>query len=256
MSITNQNTWICSKSYFASWEIEFLPVKSASDVDTLLKYMQLVPQSGDDNDVLKIALSTLTASGAPDIPYVQQVEWLISHKKIFTFFDGLFSANWKNKLAQKSSKIAFFDERGNIEHKHVTDIGLLFDRFHKSDTLSLQTQMYYVSPLEIELGTTIDLNNLKNNEGYTKAYITLYTDIWFPKIVDYVSKSENPDGELKLIDNHKLALLHTPRLNNFLSQVQDLTIQSGGTWSLLKPKISLFDEVYSPILIETGIVLD
>jgi hypothetical protein len=62
--------------------------------------------------------------------------------------------------------------------------------------------------------------------------IELLTDIWFPRILGVLDGNAPLPPAEPSQDNTALAGCHTPRLNAFLVDVRDATLELGGTWRL------------------------
>jgi len=93
-------------------------------------------------------------------------------------------------------------------------------------------------------------------------YLSLYTDIWFPRVVGLdVGDDAGRDPEIRhpargrdgLMDNSALAARHTPRLNRFIETLRDAILELGGTWELDR---SGAQDAYLPVLHNGGILLD
>jgi hypothetical protein len=93
-----------------------------------------------------------------------------------------------------------------------------------------------------------------------RMYLSLYTDIWFPRVVGLdVGDDAGRDPEARhparggdgLMDNSALAARHTPRLNRFIEALRDAILELGGTWG--DPDVSPSDK---PMVHRGGILLD
>jgi hypothetical protein len=82
------------------------------------------------------------------------------------------------------------------------------------------------------------------------VYFYTYSDIWQPWVRGLLEEDQEIDARF---DNRPLAERHTPRLNSFLSRVQELTQAMGGEWRYL-PDDSKFN--WTGLYWEGGVRMD
>jgi len=98
--------------------------------------------------------------------------------------------------------------------------------------------------------------------GEIFVYLSLYTDIWFPRVTGLdVGDDAGRDPEVRhpargrdgLMDNSALAARHTPRLNRFIETLRQAILELGGEWKLDR---SGAYAPHLPALHDGGILLD
>jgi hypothetical protein len=185
-----------------------------------------------------------------------------------------------------SARLCYYDLQGNLVEAEIVRPGKLLEEIRID--LELEPSGNYTSwnykPIELDgLGARIrerkEFPNRTDEEyeelkfGTMALRISIHTDIWFPKVWGYLEDVERnltdengwtihengfpirkprwqPTGEH--FDNRELAQCHTPRFNNFIQRVKQLTLNYGGTWSIDRSGVSAYEWEWN----EDGIVLD
>jgi hypothetical protein len=249
------NKWTNMKDYLLGWYAEFPFIEDKAKAETYLPYIEKVLEIGEATKVLKVIDSRMSKQhGAPDIPYIEQVKWVLENKQKFIFLDELVTSNY----------VAYFDFDRTVKCEYVDSAKALIERLrpHKISA------RHHYPPMDLN-GHIENLNlPISNAAGNflthrridtTLVSFQLYSDIWFPHVIDwyrwhYDNEEYRPPEEF-IFDNHALAQEHTPRLNVFLEEVKVLTIQVGGNWKIFEPNLPVYN-IYGQMQTDTGIRLD
>jgi hypothetical protein len=158
------------------------------------------------------------------------------------------------------ARLSYYDLDGDLIDKEVEDVGELLQRLRpmpfdlseeERNSYNYDKKSYMASGSAIFLGGQF-ISKDSSSDYCTYLRIYLHTDIWFPKVGGFL-EDHSPYQSRVFHDNRELALRHTPRLNQFLASVRDLTLEFGGTWKVDYPSI---DEQYNQQFNENGINLD
>jgi hypothetical protein len=248
------NKWINMKDALLGWYAEFPFIEDKAQAESYLPYIEKVLEIGEETKVLKVIGSSLGKQyGAPNIPYVEQVKWVLEHKQTFIFLSELIT----------SSYVAYFDFDGTVSCEYISSAKALIEGLRpngvsaKRDYPPLDLSGYgeYFDSIAVEHVTDF---RTQRKIDTTLIWFSLYSDIWFPYVIDwyrwYYRNEEDRPPEEFLFDNRTLATEHTPRLNAFLEEVKALTIQFGGNWKTSQPDLPVYD-VYGQMQTDTGIRL-
>jgi hypothetical protein len=237
-----KNHWICSSYDFVAWEIEFAPVEDGIQVDKLMEFTERFLQVAERERIFQFVETGLSTKVASIASYIQLLQQQVDTQKKFSFLSYP-SSPCLNGMAT----ISYYDKAGIITSAEIENMGELMKQVHSDDVFARN-----IPPVEI-----CGVQNLlcENNKISRKviAYIYLHTNIWFPKIIDYMEQKDLTK-EFETVDNSELAASHTPRLNRFLEVARDLTLNYGGTWYVIPgehPRLH-----YHSMITETGIRLD
>ena len=124
--------------------------------------------------------------------------------------------------------------------RSVQDLGGLLKEF------GVQGHTLPMSPVQLDGYGWIQDNQFGCIVGFE-----LWTDIWLPRLAGWRRTPMNEEEDFQ-IDNRALAACHTPRLNQFIAGVRELTLANGGEWSIDDNALNAPREFIS----ESGIVLD
>lgn len=237
-----RNYWTCSRDYFGGWSIEFPQFNNLDQIINLTNFMSRILAIGSKEKILSVRSSSyLQQLGVPNLPYIEQIEWLIINKQVLEFF-----TYFNIRDTNKTGLISYYKEDGSVLDEEVGDMWELLKRLHPNEyDLSRPAR---VSPIDIMGVGNIPTDKNIGLERGIGAQIYLFTDIWFPSL------KRVSDASVKEFDNSELAYRHTPRLNNFLTSVRDITLQWGGHWRVMSPSVQESAH-YKAQLTEIGIKL-
>jgi hypothetical protein len=114
------------------------------------------------------------------------------------------------------SHLCYYDRDGNLTEGDVSDMGDLLDEVMPYEDPD-KYECYINCPLDVYCDYYPP--SAQPDVDGEVFYLTIYTktDIWQPKLF-------NVSGD----DNLELAMCHTPRLNRFLAEFKQLTLEFGG----------------------------
>jgi len=169
------------------------------------------------------------------------------------FFDlGNGTAKTPAGVLRTPGRICYYDENNILIERPVENIGLLLRQLRAHDVDWGEGFMMQVAPVSIS-GQTLKLENDQLPPQKICIYISLYTDIWFTKVLGFLEDGFNIRGNVKWFNNTALASRHTPRLNEFISSIRKDTIELGGTWHHVPAEGSA--TLYSEMTNESGVIL-
>lgn len=151
-------------------------------------------------------------------------------------------------------RISYFNSDNEIQTDYITDLGLLLSQLKPE----LSTQ-YGCEYGRVEVTPPLELKGIHftPSPDYIHWFrVRLNSDIWFPCVYGYLNRTFNHQRVLnqdELFDNYALASLHTPRLNEFLERLYQLSRQFSAKWELVD--YELVPPEYQPYVTETGIRL-
>jgi hypothetical protein len=235
-----KNRWICSKDYFATWGMQFLPIEHGIPVDKLLEFIEEFLQIAEEAKIFHLSTMRLPSKATPIASYIELLRQQVETQSKFSFLSYPFTP-----CLDGAGIISYYDKEGSIKSSEIQNVGELMKQIHFDDIFTRN-----VPPVEI-----CGLQNIscEDNKISRKVIANIYlnTNIWFPKVINYFSRQSRAD--IEIVDNSQLATQHTPRLNRFLEQARRLTLSYDGSWWLTPGE---YPRLYSSILTETGIRLD
>ena len=246
------NHWSTFRSSIISWNASF-SVENKADVFSILDCVKHIIEIGEKEMVYEV----WETKGSPpfhrniDTDFFNFEKKRVLDSKFLSFFTGPVAAITKDGINVVNSLINFY-ENEEIKVEKISNLGKLQKKLIELHSIQVSNFIYEIMPLTIECLNQIDINSILNNVSTSpKTFyisISLYTDIWFPKIIDIM----NENYPNVMIEND-LAILHTPRLNNFLQEVKNKVLQQKGTWYIEFGDI--LGDCYSNLVNENGIIL-
>jgi len=169
------------------------------------------------------------------------------------FFDlGNGAAKTPAGVLRTPGHVCYYNENNVLIERPVENLGLLLKQLRAHDIDWGEGFMMQVAPVSV-LGQTLKLKNDQLPPQKICIYISLYTDIWFTKVLGFLEDSFNIRGDVKWFNNSELASCHTPRLNEFIASVRKDTIELGGIWRHVPAEGSA--TLYSDMINESGVIL-
>lgn len=249
----NNNWIVLEDTKFAEWQITFPIQVFYTDALNILNFAMALLKAGENENVY-----TLQAQqDAPLKNTISEISVLwnktLEEENRISLFDLQFNETWK-WIISTASHICYFDKAGKIKEAAVNNIGTFLKELNRN------SEMYSEGFREDAGAITLLSNDVsihkKNSGQYNPVVfnISLRTDIWFPKVLGLGLQNElDFSPKLKWYDNSALAFCHTPRLNNFLSQVRELALSHSGKWQLLQPEN--IAKNYEPMVSEYRIII-
>jgi hypothetical protein len=239
----HKNHWICSSYYFVTWGMEFLPVEDGIQVNKLMDFTEKFLQVAEREKIFQFVATGLPTKAVSISSYLNLLQQQVETQKKFSFLSYP-SSPCLNGMAT----ISYYDKGGIITSAEIQNAGELMKQVHSDDVFTRN-----ISPVEI-----CGLQNIacEDNKISRKVIANIYldTNIWFPRVIDYMGQSKDLTKEFETVDNSELAASHTPRLNRFLEETRDLILSYGGTWWVTPGEYPRLH--YHSMITETGIRLD
>lgn len=126
------------------------------------------------------------------------------------------------------ARIAFYRGDTKVEEE-VGDVGDLLRELRPDRIETCGMFMRGTSPVTV-LGGSFPLDWTRE----ARILVRLDTDIWFPYVMGMIEDFPEDGDKPDMYDNRELAGSHTPRLNAFLREVRQVTLDLGGRWSKLE----------------------
>jgi hypothetical protein len=250
-----KNRWVSYKDPVGSWTITLPSIEGKQNFHKLLEYMTEFLALGEEEKVFTVKHSRMGSIGAPNLPYLEQVKWSADERGILPFFTYINGAGERNGYtAATPGQLAYYNKDGAIVVEDVSNLGSLLKTLNdwKDENRWSEEIHFYANPFP-----PVSIFGYEvSNEPYNKPIVSIWlqTDIWFPKLVDFLKFPVLPHGQSpNIVENKELANIHTPRLNRFLASIHKLSLKYGATWRLDKPE---YLYLYQDLLLETGIKLD
>lgn len=235
---SKNNSWqvVDGQNHYGYWLMEFPHLNVAE----MLSIMTTVLEIGKRESICMPIKTRLFDPQKETYPEYNKRRY--EETSWFSFF--------KSYSDKSKSRIAYYDSNHQIIEDEVSNINNLLRQLRPDIYLKKDT----ISPVSLN-GSGITKKEIATHERKPFILIQLFTDIWFPVVLGHSDDwSQNiPISKRKMISNHELASQHTPRLNRFLQEVRQLTLQWNGTWKADKHLVSNY---YQPYLTETSIKLD
>jgi hypothetical protein len=278
-----RNHWIVHEDRrFGYWYAEF-PEGQMLNLWEQWAFVKEVLRAGREEGIYRIIRAKSGYSETPHQSYNDWVEEILRNQGKLVAFGDL-----GHSLAP--TRLCHYDLQGNIVETEIPIEGYWFidllcdlrpDIDHEENSRYLSPNY---PPIDLEgRGARIrerkEFSNCTDEEYEERKFdtmslrISINTDIWFPRVWGYLEDVERnltdengwalyekgfpirkprwqPSGEH--FDNRELAQCHTPRFNNFIQRVKQLTLNYGGTWSIDRSGVSADEWEWN----EDGIVLD
>jgi hypothetical protein len=268
-----KNHWVVmKKSPTFSYEVVFSN-KRMVDIQELWQYSKRILIAAEETEIMRVV-----ETEKDEEYYFNAKE---SSESYIDFADRILREEGKHLLWQLRScrgsilsKLCYYDLSGQVVEEEIPypaivldktrpEVDWLYRQSNKAIELSILPSSEIMSDHGGELLPSEFIS--VNGKRYSHAYLSIetHTDIWFPLVSglgdsSYVNELDLRDvrdlGEDLIefygdewFDNSELAMRHTPRFNNFIRQVKQLTSEYGGTWNI-RTRASMWNE--------DGIVLD
>jgi hypothetical protein len=278
------NYWVMQdEPEFASWGAKF-PLGKMNDPWEMLSFLQQVLKAAEMEEVFHLVKApwqkgdldlyqNLEYRARTDGPtYSQYLEQILAETGKLIFFRQLFSMPdlLPEYRVVAPARLSYYDINGELRDEEVEDVGELLRQVRptQDDLLNHWPELseeeikrkkkfidksYKGGGSAIFFGGNFVPKDSESDYG-SHLYINLFTDIWFPKVGGFLEEQPVWYEDRVFYDNRELALRHTPRLNRFLANVRDITLEMGGTWYVDKDgyPTSRYEEQFN----EDGIILD
>ena len=164
--------------------------------------------------------------------YLQHLKTTVADSGVVELFPLGYVAQTLAGAVTTPARLAYYRSVGSIVQQSVSNLGLLQQELQAAGLSPEDNPCTQVSPLEVSTYEVVLLEELRKEAQVVELSISLYTDIWFPRLIVF-EEEEEEENQLR---NNPLAALHSPRLNNFIQAVRKkLSNWAGnGNWKKLK----------------------
>jgi hypothetical protein len=239
------------------WQVAWIAnlASGLSEPAALQKWLARAIETGEETQsywIKQIPLLGYTEDNAPLTHFLNEYYRQTQTVDLFNFTkSGLVAVNGKHYEA--TSLLAYYEADGGVVETQITDIGALLRRL-RADRLEYAYSSFRYGPALNIIGPRLDFGDAAAiqkflERGEVKITISLHSDIWLPWIAGILSDDYDLDY---VFDNRELASQHTPRLNRFLAELRNATLELGGTWELDEEEL----RVPRTLVSDAGIVLD
>ena len=231
------NEWrSSSKTLFAQWSIFFPQFENEHHIEKVFQFAGTVLELGEKYQVYRLIETGdgfTSDSGQSYVEFMRNV--YKKHDLIPFFFSG---SNGNNS----SSRIAYY-ENGKITEQDIKNtVKLLKDLQPLTTDTGNSEDFASVAPLVVTGGRY----SITQGRYNPKLLLRLETNIWFPRIWGYLSNA--------VVDNSELANIHTPRLNQFLHELHEISESLSLIWRCDRDWTQ--SNYYHQWFSDTGIVLN
>jgi hypothetical protein len=222
-----QNAWISREERLASWEACFDP---RTDPGRLLTWLALVLAAGERESIYRVL-----RCAARGYDRDRQGEPLAVLRQGFEASGTLHLLDFESDGAAPGDRIdtrvAYWDVHGRAVEERVADLGAILSRAFPERLYT--SYMASRPPFCIE-GSRLETRDPTSPWQFDRRpslAIRFYThsDIWFPLVQGLLVRDTPYDPPR---DNRELAGRHTPRLNRFVAEVREATLEAGGQWRI------------------------
>lgn len=195
------NRWTSQKNAFATWSARLEEAHA-------LPWIHRVLDAGEEHGVY---LARGAMAGRDERELLET--WWLSH------YDHA------RQCYPAGARVAIHGPDGNPREVIVDDLGALSRSLHPENLPE-----EFILDFRTRAPVMMDGGCQKNGERWFA--IRLHSDIWMPWVWGFLEEEDRyPLGPA--FANHDLAMLHTPRLNAFLSEVRGATEAAHGTFDVL-----------------------
>jgi hypothetical protein len=263
-----RNYWIVhEESKFAHWSADF-PRGQMNNLWEQWAFAKEVLQAGQEEGVYRITSASQYPHNYGDYEeasgqsYNERTERILREHGMLAFFNDI-------GRCVATSRLCYYDLQGKVMEAEVDCPGMLLRQLRPDLEKSWKIQHYQSqdpNPIRLwGLGGRVwkreerpewtDEEFEENKCLKVHLEIETATDIWFPKVWGYLEEVDreqtdeqgrivfNEKGTLALrkpewedmsgwFDNRELAQCHTPRFNNFIQRVRQITLNYGGVCHL------------------------
>jgi hypothetical protein len=248
------NRWITRDEPLVSWFADLSPLQN--EPERLWSWLRAVLEAGEQQQVYVVRETPkANYSFKRDGPFVSFLERRFRQSGDIDLFHFAYSGMQRIGGTRFSTvaRMAYYEADGQLTEAEVDDLGALLRRLRPEGLDLAPAFVKHSEPIVI--GGPIVNADHPTRSVFIRRYnpiridFALLSDIWFPWVPGLLEDSYNIDS---MYDNHALSLLHTPRLNRFLSYVREQTLAVGGAWGLDK---ELSDPELDFMLLREGINL-
>lgn len=239
-----ENFWVASPDFtFAKWQIDFA---NSSREDLGIYIIEKLLVMGQTHNILNGNLTLKADLSFWDM--LQRMflgeERMYAKKLVQKFRRDL---NISPQEAKFPSEVHYFSESGLIRKAMIADLGQIL----KATSEQYPDQYKQsVAPVCLEV-SYLPKSNTASSE-IKSISLVLHTDIWFPWVAGLGRTKEAQQPPI-IYDNRHLAMRHTHKLNDFLSGMYDVSINSGAAWKCDRMQVP---DLYKSMVQEKGIALD
>lgn len=212
------NLWVQWDHPFATWRVD-LGNAARKNPNQIADFLTAVIQAGEQSGAMRIlqipSIQYRREDDGPLLPHLHQVWNAQGGPDIFSDMGG----------AVLESQVAWFDGTGRLFDSPVRHLELILEMDEPYEN-ALDGFREPWPPIRIH-GTpwsTIQQAFHGQATGPIELEITLHSDIWFP----WINGMGHPLADhRRKFDNRVLAERHTPRLNQFLAEVDQAALKIG-----------------------------
>lgn len=234
-----KNLWIQTEPAFVTWTADLTEIQH--NPDALFTFLKSVFDAGSKYEIF-------TVVEAPEISFARDAGANICDRLVTLFkmqnvvdlfaFTGAAMAPGAPRSSTVEAKLAWYDGSGKCIEGLCTDLATILQSLEPVEDSIPTGFMKHLPPLRVT-GPRLTYNNQNPDHldlslrDSAVVYFAIHSDIWFP----WLYGSAHPLCDHKhMFDNRELAQKHTPRLNNFLQDINNVVTQMGGTWSIYLPE--------------------
>jgi hypothetical protein len=229
-----KNHWISSRDReFGSWWAALTDRRMLDRQGQLEFYLKFL-EAGERERLLVVKQSSVqnpfSYRESMGISYSQHLKQTVHHHGEH-FLNGLYGNIWDTQIA---SRLCYYDLDGCLTEGEVENIGGLLGELRPQDLEygDRWEGFHHNRPIEIYYNWYDP--GYDGDEPVFAVRIQLPTDIWYPEVEGFLDKNIiNWTGVYPSedwMDNLELSRCHTPRLNRFLAEFKQLTLEFGGEW--------------------------
>lgn len=137
------------------------------------------------------------------------------YREGFEYFKNDSTFEGYDKMESLSTKLYFYDNENKLCSDYVYDLSNLEAKLNKATS----SYPYTVPPIRmsIDILTAQYYLNEINKSGFIRIYFSLYTDIWFPQMLNL----NNNKGFTDWVSSSELFQFNGLRLNAYLRDIKD-----------------------------------
>lgn len=244
------NRWIAGKNSIVEWLIELPALSSQAGLNQSLEFAKGLILAGEREHVFRLIQTKQPNpfKANSGMSYVDYLRKIATETGILPLFNnGLYTDRWLEDELQAPGSVCYYSQDGKAVEAEVNNLGELLKQLRPQDQEEYLSYMWPVPPITVR-GSVFKIQS----DVEPWLLISLFTDIWFPKVIGLMEEERPYPDPKSLFDNSELANCHTPRLNRFLGEVRRLVLELGGTWKLEQaPTYTAYHSMVS----EAGILL-
>jgi len=261
---TDRNYWTTYRQRITAWEGE-LPPSAKLGVERVFGFARHILDAAEREQVMRlIFVPAVSAAQNEKVPtWLELMQAKFEQEGRLKLFPAHGPPDdWLGGQLRQPARLAYY-QGDRIVEEDIEDVGDLEKAVvtaRGGDPEGIRSTLPIVLAGGAHNEPDQPLSPGRPPTGEVYIYLSLYTDIWFPRVIgldledrgglsrDWRHPARGRDG---LMDNSALAARHTPRLNRFIETLRDAILELGGTWG--KPDVN---PRYQPMVHPGGILLD